>query len=471
MRPEWHNTLMPQKRNPQRPGAPTPRAQSRPTVAPQGRHGAAPPDEGKTISLWDGTDVTITRRHLIYGAVGIGALALLGGGSYAYDRFFGDDGASEVLEVPEGAVFSTDDCQLIDDASSAVRLVSQRKLPFGTVVHASDDALAACLLPTDTASPLCQVGLIDLGSGSLATVLKDALGADDGFQIYDVRANAAGIVWVEANIMKRLWRVHAAPLAGTELGATSLVAQGDGAWEMPALAVAGSYAFWQEVPRADGELTDEPSRLMRAAFATGSPEELYTSKAPMLTPPCSNGTGITITPRAERGTSYCQLTHLDAATGQTADALVLPSSMAPLEASFGPTGFSFAFDGIYDYGDGIANLGTYVPVTLPGSNLAGTSAAAAYDGVEWFRFARAPIASPAWCGPWFMMRSTSAVCGVDLANRRYFQIPVENGATDYGDMLASTGAGSRVATFSNVDYTPLNGERERHTLLRVWEAV
>lgn len=462
---------MPQKRNPQRPSAPRPRRSERPTVAAHGRSPQAGAEPGKTFSLWDGTDITITRRHLIYGAAGLGALALVGGGGYVYEHYFADEGVSEVLAVPEDAVFSTDDCSLIDDPNTAVRLVSQRKLPFGTVVHASGDAMAACLLPTETASPLCQIGLLQLSNCSLTTVLESALGADDGFQIYDVRANEAGVIWVEANIMKRLWRVYAAPLTGIDLGSPTLVAQGDGAWEMPALAVAGGYAFWQEAPRTDGNLADEPSRLMRAAFNGGAPEELYSSKAAMPTTPCSDGTGVTITPNAERGSSYCQLTRIDASSGQTTDSLVLPSSMKPLDAGFGPTGFTFAFDGIYDYGDGIANLGTYVPVSLPGSNVTGTDAALSYDGAEWFRFARSPITGPAWCGSWFMVRSTNAVCGVDLANRQYFQIPMENGSTDYGDMLASTGTGSRTVTFANVDYTPLNGEREKHTLVRVWEAV
>ena len=70
-----------------------------------------------------------------------------------------------------------------------------------------------------------------------------------------------------------------------------------------------------------------------------------------------------------------------------------------------------------------------------------------------------------------MVRSTNAVCGVDPTTMEYVQLSLENGATDYGDVLASTGSGSRAVTFSNIDYTPLNGEREKHTLVRVWEAV
>ena len=83
----------------------------------------------------------------------------------------------------------------------------------------------------------------------------------------------------------------------------------------------------------------------------------------MTTPPCAVEGGVVITPRAATSGTYYQLTRLDAATAQVTDAVVLPSSMRPLEAAYGPTGFSFAFDAIYNYGDGIKNLGTYVPAS------------------------------------------------------------------------------------------------------------
>lgn len=427
--------------------------------------------QGKTMSLWDGKDITLTRRHFLYGAAGVAALALLGGGGYVYDHFIADDEVSEVLAVPEDAVLSSDDCTLIDDPSTVLRVATQRKLPFGTIVHASSDEMAACLLPTESASPLTQVGVLSLADGSLTTVLKEAVGASEGFQVFDVRATTAGMVWVEANILKGLWRVLAAPLTGADLGAPVLVAQGDGAWQMPTLAAVGGYAFWQEMPQEEGPMADEPSRLMRAPFGSGTAEKLYSSKGTMATAPYAGRDCVVITPRAERGKSYHQLTRLDAATGQTTDTLVLPMSMKPLDAGWGPAGFTFSFDGIYNYGGGIRNLGTYTPIALPGSDLTGLDAAVAYDSAQWFHFTRTPVSAPAWCGRWLMVRSTNAVCGVDPTTMEYVQLSLENGATDYGDVLASTGSGSRAVTFSNIDYTPLNGEREKHTLVRVWEAV
>ena len=110
-------------------------------------------------------------------------------------------------------------------------------------------------------------------------------------------------------------------------------------------------------------------------------------------------------------------------------------------------------------------------MSLPGDggDLTGVASAAAYDQARWFRFARTPITAPAWCGPWLMVRSTNAVCGVSMQESTFFQLPLEEGSTEFGDALASTGCGNRVVTFADVDYAPLNGEAEQYCLVRVWE--
>ncbi len=59
--------------------------------------------------------------------------------------------------------------------------------------------------------------------------------------------------------------MYAAPLSGTTLGEPQLL-EGDVNWEMPTLAVAGGYAFWQRLPQLDGNARVEDSLLKRAAF-------------------------------------------------------------------------------------------------------------------------------------------------------------------------------------------------------------
>ena len=310
-----------------------------------------------------------------------------------------------------------------------------------------------------------------------------------------MRANSAGVVWTEADILDNVWRVYAASLSGTTLGEPQLLDEGDVNWEMPTLAVAGGYAFWQRLPQLDGNARVEDSRLLRAAFGTADSQVVYASQGRMACAPTSCGDSLALAPRARTSGTYYQLTHLDAATGEVTDACVLPSSMKPMECGWGKTGFSFAFDGIYNYGEGIANLGTYLPMESPEAVslvAANTEEAAAetgeadaaapylpiacanpgteaYSAVPWFHFAANPLSPPCWCGNWLMVRGGSFVVAIDLAGRRYVKLPLEEGSGDYNDFLASTHMGTCAVTYCNVDYTPIGGEQQKHCLVRIWE--
>ena len=458
----------------------------------------------------------LTRRHFLYGLAGIAALAALGGGGVAYSKMAANNSSGvSTLSVPENAVFTSDDCTMLESYEGAASLVSSQKLPYGSLVWANDDSVAACLLPGETGKPLAQIGLLSLGSGTYATVVENAVGESEGFEIYDVRACAEGLVWVEADILDGTWRVYHATADGASIGDPVMAEEGTSDWEMPALAAVGSYAFWQVLPRTDGAARTENSLFKRARFGEAETEEVYASKGRMACAPSAAADGVVIVPRASTSGTYYQLTRIDAASGEVTDAMVLPSSMKPMEVGYGKGGFSFAFDGIYNYGGGIANLGTYTPAneveqklsdgaalaaaqasssseaasassgasgaataneTLAERNAATAASLAnfnvtAYGADEWFRFPRTPVAAPAWCNDWFIVKSTSAVCGVNLESREYFALDVETGADSYGDYLASTGTGSRFVTYSNIDHTPISGERETHCLVRVWETA
>ena len=214
---------------------------------PKRRPSTAP--EGKEITLPGGHEVLLTRRHFLYGAAGVAALAVLGGATaYANDHAKGSDDLA-VLTVPQEAVYDSQGLEQIEDVDSVATVVATAKLPYGTLLWSSDDQVAACLLPTETAKPLAQVGLLSLESGTCTTVLEHAVGEDEGFEIYDVRGNASGLIWTEADIMDGLWRVYGAKVKGEKLGKARLLDEGDGNWEMPTLAVAGAYGFWQCLDR------------------------------------------------------------------------------------------------------------------------------------------------------------------------------------------------------------------------------
>ena len=70
-----------------------------------------------------------------------------------------------------------------------------------------------------------------------------------------------------------------------------------------------------------------------------------------------------------------------------------------------------------------------------------------------------------------MVKSTSAVAGVNVRDRRYFTLEVENGAPDYGEFLASYGTAQNLVTYTNIDYTPINGDPINECRVKVWESA
>lgn len=412
----------------------------------------------------------ITRRHFLYGALGVGAAAALAGGGFAlYSAAQPNDAEEEitVLQVPEDAVSTLGDKEAIgsDELGNYVSLVGNFELPYGTLLWTNNDAIAACLLPTsESARPLTQVALLYLGSGEYPVVLEEAISQAEGFDIYDVRASEQGIIWTEANILDGIWRIYAASLNNGALGTPSLVDEGDTGWETPSIAAVGMNAFWQVLPALGGEHTSESSLLKRVRFGSGSQAEtVYSSTGRMSTPPYALSDSLVITPRTNTSTVNYQLTLLDADTCEVRDKVVLPTAMRPLEAGYGDNGFTFSFDAIYNYGGGIAKLGTYTPAQAHGTE--------DYDSLPWYSFTRAPTAAPAWSNGWFVVKSKQSVCGVDIGSLSYFALPLESGCDDYGDYLATTGSPSTFVTYANVNDTAIDGTTKKSCIVRVWAPV
>ena len=407
--------------------------------------------------------MAISRRAFVKGAAAVAGASVL---AVSSTPLFGDDtqrlawAADEnvdTLAVAQESVFTTEDCEYIDDLESKLSVTAQMSLPYGTIVWADDPNVACCLLPCETSDPLTQVGMLPLSSGNVKTVLENAIGADDGFQIYDARLNSNGIIWLESDILNGQWRVYTASLSSGTVVSPQIAAEGNADWEMPSLAICANYGFWQMMPVKNGNASDENSLLMRVPF--GSSQDMakvvLESKGRMACPLSSTGSGVAVAPRADVKGVYYELTYVDAETGQVEDTLTLPASMKPTFVSYGDTGFSFAFEDIYAYGDGISNLGTYIPATGD------------IDGA-WLRFARTPYTVPAWSGGLIFVKSTGVVAAINATDRTYYTIQPENANQGYGEFLASSGSTQNVVTYSNIDYTPLNKARIRECNVRVW---
>ena len=404
----------------------------------------------------------LTRRHFLYGAVAVGAVAAGAVGITAV-RSRGEQSADNVttIEVPEDHVFDLNGCTEVK-ADHAFHLVSEIELPYGSLVWANDDNVAACLLPTDQPSPLTVMALLNLGTGTYAPLMEQSMGSKDGFEIYDVRATASGVVWTEANIFEGRWRVYAAALGeGLTLGEAHLLEEGGQGTETPSLAAAADYAWWQVVPHVENEeAATEPFLVKRARFGSSDVETVHTSMGRSLAPLYSASDGVCACARINDGSRYWELVHIASEDGKARERFTLPSGMQPSQIGYGASGFSFCFDSIYDYGDGISNLGTYTPVENTDE----------LNDVTWFRFNRTPLASPAWCAErWFVVKSTLSVCAIDLQNREFCSFDIADNSADWGDYLASSGAHGLFITYTHVDGKTEYGEEHQFTQVRIWE--
>ncbi len=451
-------------------GSPTAgHASSRPSL---GARSHGPHPNRKPVSRTGGFDKPLlTRRRFLIGAAGAGVLAVAGaGGAFMINRSRRAEEADtveNVLTVPEAAVTTVDDLEYAEDSTAYMSKVMDVTLPYGSLVWENDGKVAACLIPGDDGTPLTQVGLLDLETGTLTTALSQAAGAAEGFEIYDVRATSHGALWIESDIMDGLWRVLSAKSDG-ESGLGEPVVMDEGLceeWQTPTLAIVEDQGFWQVLPCLDGPCSTEDSVLMQATLGSADASVACTSHGRMACAPYGADGAVVVAPRTDTSSIHYQLTRIDVKTGQVTDTLALPRSMKPLEVAFGPTGFSFAFDAGYAYGDGIANIGTYTP------DVESAPSGGDYSRVPWFNYSRVPTCAPAWCGPYFFVKSTRSVCGVDLGGSTYFAFDAEDGAQSFGDYLASSGAKDRIVTYASLHDEPVDGPEVKRCSVRIWAPV
>lgn len=366
------------------------------------------------------------------------------------------DGASK-LSVPEDRVFTTDSCEYIENYEDVFKVVSKTDLPYKTLLRAGDDEVAASLLPCETSTPLTKVGILRLSDAEHQVVLENPVSEQEGYEIFDACASADGLVWIEQNVLKNTWRVYTAPLSGLSLGAPTLVDEGDSSWTLPSITAVGKHAFWLLTPQSSAARAAEEGYVNRHTFGEGAEDAyaFFECNPRIACDIAKDSSGVVVSYFDNESSSYA-ITRLDAESADITDTMLLPSLLKPTYVGYGNTGFAFALEDIYNGEGGIGNIGTYTSSGIDD---------------EWFRFGRTPLCGPAWIKDWFMVKSTRVVAGVNLAERTYFSIEPENATQDYGEFLASSGNCERILTYSNIDYTPLNGEKIKACQIRVWEVA
>lgn len=402
-------------------------------------------------------EVLLTRRNLLIGAGVVGGIAVVGGISSAASSAFSPNTDINSLSVPESSVTELANMNEVP-YGDYVKLQISHRLPFGSLVWADNPTVAACLCPTESTHPLNTIRLFYFASANLVEVLKKPQGFDEGFEIYDVRCSTDGVVWTECNIYENTWRVYTAQLQNATLSNILLVDEGDANWLAPSLAACDNAAFWQVVPDPNGEFAKEKAELRAVRFGQSAYEQIYESLHAFGCRIVAAADGVVIAPRMTSSTLYYQLTKINASDFSVADQLILPQRMTPCNIGYGKSGFAFALDNIYNYGEGISNLGTYTPMKAVKPY--------EYQDLPWFKFGRTPSATPQWCDEWFVVKSARAICGAHFASNNFFMIDIPNNTDTYGEYLVSSGSCNNIVGLSQITST-VEGESD-HALLRVF---
>ncbi len=432
------------------------------------------PSVGKTVKRSDygeggfssggfsaGNGVPFSRRSLLIGAGALAGVAIVGGvGSQAVSSNTKSTSDLDILSVPENKVTNLDNLSEVSSADH-VAVIGNFKLPYGSLCWADNSTVAACLVPGETASPLNTVRLLYLSTGSNPVVLKNAINHDKGFEILDVRCSDSGMIWVESNLFTKQWIVMTGSLSGGEVSNIVQVDQGDENWASPSIAAVQNRAFWQVCPNTTGENANDRSALKHATFGSSEVGVAWTSKRPFATRVTPVVDGVVITPRADSTSVHYQITKISASDATMVDQITLPASMKPFEATYLGNGLSFSFDAIYNYGGGIANLGTYTPM--------GGTDAYHYSDCDWFRFGRTPTAAPCWSDGWFLAKSTRTIVGIHFPDKVFFSIDIADNTDNYGEYLISSGTQSSFCGLSQIKSTKA-GE-ESYALIRVYTII
>lgn len=366
-----------------------------------------------------------------------------------------------MLEVAEDDVVTLESFTEVKHPKSEYKAKKVATMPAGTMLSSSDGVIAAALCPGETSTPLTTLSLIELESGLTTQALDRAVGHAEGFNIHAAACSSGLLVWVESNYLTSEWRVYSASVkrkvkethtytteidedgdevtvthtktsVSLNMGEPVQLDSGDSEYDVPEIAVVEEQAYWIVQPAPDGTRTDEDSLLKMAGGAAVAP--VYTSHGRFNGGIYVSGKTLCVMPRAESASGvYYQLTALQG--GAVVATQIMPRSFKPSNAIYMNGAFAFAIPASYDYGGGIANVGTYYP--MPNG--------------QWLRLTRQPVTPTGMCNGWLYCKSGARTVFVDMSTQRYFTIDAPEDSASYGDYQAAFGETDSVVNYATIE--------------------
>lgn len=377
----------------------------------------------------------ISRRTFLAGTVAAGAAAAV----VSSVGLTGCGSSRKKGETPNALSPSASDVTAVGDAyeeadeATLVTGSATYTLPAGTLLWADSNTYAATLMPGSTSTPLNSIGLTSLANGTCTEVLHEAVGASDGYSIYNVRANDSLVVWSELNFLTDDWRIYMASLRGTTMGTAVQLDEGTGDYEVPPLAVAPSTAVWVRQPSENGKRTTETTHVYSQPLSSSSATEICSSRGRLATLPHVNGNILTITPRVNTSSVYYRMLACDPINGSEISSAVLPTPIKPLDVVWTGSGFAFSVEASYDSGGALGGYGSYLQ-----------------QGQGFLRLGRIPLDGPVWVGSNLVCKSGSNVTVLNTNRRQYCTVSALSGCASYGDCFATNGSGDQLVIYTTV---------------------
>jgi hypothetical protein len=416
---------------------------------------------------------SLTRRSFVTGVLGVGAAAIAAGGGVMLNACASpkeqqfEDLVSGNVEDKDIETFNVDPKKVIEatdfdevPVGDYLKLQATWDIPLGSLVHQIDSSAALVLFPGAWDESLRKIGILDLGTGELTTVIDKPVGMDRNTVIYDARASRAVLIWVEFDLGSHHWSTYVAPLNGTVARTARMVAEGDAEYEPSMLAVAGNKAYWTVMPLAAGAANLEDSYLRAfelgqdGSFGQGEPYTVLTSHGRMITNPLVSEGIVTFVPRVDTGNIYYQLTALNCSDDKVVDFKVLPQSLRVTEALYMGGAFFFSIENNYgEYAGGLSQFGTYQDLG---------------DG-SCLRMGRPPLGPLVRFGDCLVVKSIASIVGIDPARRAFFVIDASPRSADFAESLVGWGVQDRIITVSV--RLAESGSSMEATVVRVFDKV
>lgn len=409
------------------------------------------PDRGRhTDPVGDGRDdgsrPVFSRRGFLRGVVGAGALAAAGSLAGCHK---GTDGSAGLM-VPSSSLVTTDDLEeaWFDDVLSCDVDVD---LDLGTMAWGIDDQYALLMQTGEGARPLNTLGLFNLQSGSVSSLLDQAVGADEGFDIYEARASSDLLLWTEVNYSTYDWRVYCSPLdSSMGMGSNTLYDQGPADFMPPLLCACGDQAVWTVSPDEEGAHAKDGSVVKARSLSEGGDRRLANPRGYLLAIPERSDGVVTTVMRADTDSTNYQLLAQRPGSGEVVSQVIMPPSVRPMDAILLDGRFAFQIEASFSSNSAIAQMGTYFDIG---------------DG-RYLRINRVPSCTPALHGGWLITKSGKATLCIDPAGGRYVIVDAPPHSLGHGDYLATSGACGRFLVYSTV--TDENDAAQRHVQARVY---